>query len=110
MEIYFSTNKLAKILNHEKQIVKKYGAVAAKIIMQRLDDMAMADNLQTLMRLPGRHHPLKGDRNGQFACDLEHPYRMIYEPANDPLPVGENNMLQYDKVTIVEIIEITDYH
>jgi proteic killer suppression protein len=110
MEIYFGTNKLAKILNDGEKIVKKYGAVAAKIIMQRLDDMAAADNLQTLMQLPGRHHALKGERKGQFACDLGHPYRLIYEPANEPLPIDDTNALIYEKVTIIEIIEITDYH
>ena len=85
-------------------------AYQQKKIKQRLDDMAMADNLQELMQLPGRHHPLKGERKGQFACNLEHPYRMIYEPADDPLPIDDTNALIYEKVTIVEIIEITDYH
>ncbi len=109
MEILFKTQKLAKVLNNAKSIERKYGRSASKI-KQRLDDMAMADNLQELMNLPGRHHPLTGDRQGQFACDLVHPYRLIYEPANEPLPVDENNALVYTQVTIVEIIEVTDYH
>ena len=72
--------------------------------------MAIVENLEKLMALPGRHHPLTGHRNGQFACDLEHPYRLIYQPDNEPLPIDDNNALIYSKVTIVEIIEITDYH
>lgn len=110
MEINYKTKKLAKILNNCSLIERQYGRVAAKKIIMRIDDMAGAENLEEVMKLPGRHHALTGDRKGQFACDLVHPYRLIYEPDNDPLPFDENNMLIYSKVTIVEIIEITDYH
>ena len=109
MEIEIKTKKLAKILNNAKLIAKHYGNSAKKIKI-RLDDLAMVDNLADAMTLPGRHHPLTSDRKGQFACDLVHPFRLIYEPSNDPLPIDENNNLIYSKVTIVEIIEITDYH
>ena len=109
MEIFYKTKKLSKVLNSNKVIDKIYGN-SAKKIKQRLDDMAMVDNLKELMQLPGRHHQLKGERKGQFACDLGHLYRLIYEPANEPLPIDDTNALIYEKVTIIEIIEITDYH
>jgi hypothetical protein len=45
----------------------------------------------------GRCHPLYGDRLGQYAMDLIHPYRLIFT--------------QYgNTVDIVEIQEIVDYH
>ena len=109
VEISFKTNKLAKTLNSGKLIIKHFGSSAKKIKI-RLDDMANVGNLEILMTLPGRHHPLSGDRKGQFACDLVHPFRLIYEPNNNPLPLDDNNILIYNKVTSVEIIEITDYH
>ena len=110
MEINFKTKKLGKILNSRKLIEKQYGNIATKKIIGRLKTMTLANNLKEVMNLPGRHHALSGNRKGQFACDLVHPYRLIYEPDNDPLPFDENNLLIYSKVTIVEIIEITDYH
>lgn len=110
MEINFKTKKLGKILNSRKLIEKQYGNIAAKKIIGRLKTMTLAKNLKEVMKLPGRHHALTSNRKGQFACDLEHPYRLIYKPDNDPLPFDENNMLIYSKITIVEIIEITDYH
>ncbi len=82
----------------------------AKKIMQRLDDMKNAKNLEVLMTLPGNHHALKGNRKGLFACDLVHPYRLIYKPGNDPLPKYESGSLIYAEVTIIDIIEIIDYH
>jgi len=110
MKIFYKTKRLAKVLNSSKLIEKKYGGSAKKIKM-RLDDMDAVKNLKELMDLPGRHHALSGDRKGQFACDLEHPFRLIYEPANEPLPIDDDtNALIYSQVTIVEIIEIKDYH
>ena len=109
MEIFYKTQKLAKVLNSNKLIERNYGKSAKKLKM-RLDDMAMIDNLEELMKLPGRHHPLKGDRKGQFACDLEHPFRLVYEPANEPLPKDDNNTLIYSEINIIEIIDVTDYH
>jgi len=109
MEIFYKTKKLAKVLNSSKLIDRTYGKLGKKIKI-RLDDLATVDNLKDAMDLPGRHHPLSGNRKGQFACDLEHPFRLIYEPANEPLPIDENNALIYKEVTIIEIIEVTDYH
>ena len=37
--------------------------------------------------LPGRFHPLTGDRAGQFALDLDHPNRLILEPNHNPIPL-----------------------
>ncbi len=109
MEIFYKTKKLAKVLNSSKLIDKTYGKSAKKLKM-RLDDMAMVNNLKELMALPGRHHPLIGDRKGQFTCNLEHPFRLVYEPANEPLPTDENDALIYTEISIVEIVEVTDYH
>lgn len=109
MEFFYKTKKLAKVLNSSKLIDKSYGKLAKKLKM-RLDDMAISENLEELMALPGRHHPLTGSRKGQFACDLEHPFRLVYEPANEPLPTDKNDALIYKEVSIVGIIEVTDYH
>ena len=110
MRIFFLDRKLGKIVSSRKKIEQHFGKVMAKKIMQRLDDMSMAENLSVLMQLPGRHHPLTGKRKGQFACDLQHPYRLIYQPGNYPLPKDENGNLLYSEITILEIIKIEDYH
>ena len=109
MEIYFKNQKLAKIFNSEKLLRKHYGDLARKI-MQRMDDLRQAENLAVVMKLPGKHHALSGDRQGQFACSLGKNYRLIYEPADEPLPLDEQGVLILEKITIIEIIEVTDYH
>ena len=109
MEIKISRKRLAKVLNSSKEIRKKYGESAPRI-QNRLYQIWSAKNLEELMRLPGNHHPLKGDRSGYFACSLKHPLRLVYRPANEPLPLDEDNSIVYSRVTIIEIVEIIDYH
>jgi Plasmid maintenance system killer protein len=110
MDIIVNNKKLKKILEDKSKIRKEYGPKMADKIMQRIDDMKCAENLEVLMKLPGNHHPLTGDRKGQFACNLVQPYRLIYRPANDTLPIDDNDNLIYAEITIVEILEIVDYH
>ncbi len=110
MQVNYRTTKLGKVLNSRKLLEKNYGLINAKKIMLRLTDMKSINNLQTLMTLPGRYHQLKGNRKGEFACDLEHPFRLIFKPDNNPLPVDEDDNLLLSKVTIIEIEEIVDYH
>ena len=110
MDIIVNNKKLRKILEDKSKIRKEYGTEMADKIMQRIDDMKCAENLEILMKLPENHHPLTGDRKGQFACNLVQPYRHIYRPPNDTLPIDDNGNLIYSEITIVEILEIVDYH
>jgi hypothetical protein len=50
------------------------------------------------------------DRRPQFSVWLEQPYRLILEPAHDPVPQIEDGTIDRRQVTAVSIIEIVDYH
>lgn len=52
----------------------------------------------------------KGDSAGQFAVDLEHPRRLVFEPAGDPAGYTEGGLVQAERVTAVRILEVVDYH
>jgi hypothetical protein len=41
---------------------------------------------------------------------LDHPYRLIFIPADDPIPTKDDGGLDWSKVTAVEILEIADTH
>ena len=90
--------------------MREHGAQRAKLIRRRLDDLAAADNLEIALSLPGHCHPLREDRRGQFAISLDGPYRLIFEPADDPLPTDENGDWDLANVTTIRIIEVVDYH
>jgi len=53
---------------------------------------------------------LKEDRKGQLAIDLDGPYRLIFEPADEPYPLDGNGSLDWNRVTIIRVLLIGDYH
>ncbi|KPA16425.1 killer suppression protein HigA, partial [Candidatus Magnetomorum sp. HK-1] len=60
--------------------------------------------------IPGRYHELKHNRKGQWSCDLDHPYRLIFEPQEKPIPMDKDGKYIWIKITGIEIIEIINYH
>ncbi|QLE00801.1 type II toxin-antitoxin system RelE/ParE family toxin [Galbibacter sp. BG1] len=110
MDISFDDNRLKKYANNDKQAIKKLGRRRADLYKQRLDDLYDASTLEDVRYLPGNYHELRGNRKGQWACDLDHPYRLIFEPHEDPIPTNESGQYIWLKIKGVEIIEIVDYH
>ena len=110
MKITFSNNKLKKAANDPKRCFKEYGQINGRKILQRLIDLRDAETLEDVRYLPGRYHELTEDRKGQWACDLQHPSRLIFKPHEDPIPTNEDGQYLWEKIFGVEIIEIVDYH
>jgi len=111
MEILFKTRKLQKRMNSEAELVRKYGKENARIIMRRMMVLHAAECLADVsQRPPERCHPLSGNRKGQYAVDAKHPYRIIMEPANNPIPLLEDGSIDTRSVTSIMILEIKDYH
>lgn len=104
MDITFHSSKFEKTCNESKALIKKHGSIQAKLIRQRLDDLAAAENLAVMRCLPqARCHELKGNRAGQLSVDLNHPYRLIFTPNNDPLPQKVDGGLDWNKTTAIQI-------
>ena len=108
MVIRFHTRMLQTIGNDDKAARKKLGKRSADVLRKRLDDLRASDNLETMRHLPGRCHELKGDRAGQFAVDLEHPKRLVFQPL-DGVPRVDGGF-DWSTITTIEIVEIVDYH
>ena len=110
MDILFENKSFQDECNNQRALQKKQGNIRAKKIRQRLDDLAAADNLQVIRNLPGRCHELKGDRKGQFSLDLDHPYRLIFIPADQPPALKEDGGIDWENVERIKIIGIEDTH
>ncbi len=108
MEITFSDGKLQKLCERQAVAQKQLGQVCARKLRSRLADLDAADSVQDLVA--GRPHPLKGDRAGQFALDLQGANRLVFKPANDPIPYKDDGSIDWSKVTHVCIVLIGDYH
>lgn len=110
MDIIFADEKLKKYANDYNLSQRKMGDRRAKLYQTRIQDMYDIESFADLANLPGRFHPLTANRSGQWACDLDHPYRLIFEPGGNPLPKDEKGNLILKEIKIVEIQEITNYH
>ena len=111
MEILFKTEGLGKDLTDEKRRIRKYGLEQARLLRLRLDQFRAADTLADIARLPGpRCHEYALNRKGQLSVDLRHPYRLIFESADDPVPRKLDGGLDWSGVRAVRILEIYDPH
>lgn len=50
------------------------------------------------------------DRTGQLSLDLDHPYRLIFVPAHEPIPVKSDGGLDWKQVTAIKILGVEDTH
>ena len=110
MKISFSNNKLEKLANDYRKCQKELGQLRAKLYTRRLQDLQNANTLEDVRYLPGHYHELTADRKGQWACDLDQPYRLIFEPHEKPIPSDRDDKYIWLEIKGVEILEIIDYH
>jgi len=110
MDIVFKNKKIDKLCNNQKLLVKEFGADKAKRIRRRLDDLRAVAVLEDMRNFPGRCHELLYARSGQLSLDLDHPYRLIFEPSHDPLPKKPDGGLDWTKISSVTIIGVEDTH
>ncbi len=110
MIIVFKNQKFQEQCNNQRLLEKKYGTKRAKRIRQRLDNLQAATVLEDMRNLPGRCHELRHDCAGQFSLDLDHPYRLIFEPADDPIPLKPDGGIDWTQVRAIRIIGVKDTH
>jgi plasmid maintenance system killer protein len=111
VDILFQTSKLVKEFNTEQLLVRRHGPRRAQLIQRRLIQLRAANVLEDLRKLPQvRCHELTGNRAGQLSLDLDHPYRLICEPANDPIPQKPDGGLDWTRVTTVVVLGVEDTH
>lgn len=106
MNVVFKKAKFQKECNNIKLLQKQHGTNRAKIIGRRLDDLRAAKNLETMQKLPGRCHELKGNRKGQMSIDLDGPYRLIFEPIINPGADQDD----WSEITCIKVLGVEDTH
>jgi plasmid maintenance system killer protein len=110
MKIYFKTKKLQKQCSEAREMIKAFGQKMSGKLQQRLMEMKAADSLGDISYLPPtRCHELK-NRENVFSVDLEHPYRLLFIPANESIPLKVDGGIDHQQVTEIEVIAIEDTH
>ena len=98
MHVTYKTKKIEKICTNARAAEKSYGRDMAFKIHQRIDEIMAADTVEMMIQFHiGRCHALTNNRKGQYAMDLVHPYRLIFEKCGA-------------EIQIANILEIVDYH
>lgn len=110
MEITFATKKLQRIANNDSRMVAALGKLRAQKFRLRLSQLADATMLEDVRHLAGNYHELRADRKGQWSCDLDQPYRLIFTPHERPIPMNDAGQYQWSLVRGVEVVEIVNYH
>ena len=110
MEIRFKTKELKKCAENEKYAIRRLGKRRAEIFNNRLDALGAAECFEDLRYVPGNFHELTNNRKGQWAFDLDQPYRLIITPLSLPIPLDKNGVYLWPEIVDAKIIEIVDYH
>lgn len=110
MDIYFRDTNLEKYAKDERLCIRKLGKERAEKFFKRLNQLFNAETLEDVRHLPGHYHELVEDRKGQWGCDLDQPYRLIFESHEQHTPKSENGVYSWIEITAIDIIEIVNYH
>ena len=98
MDIEYKNNGIKKLCTEASAAEKKYGREMAEKIQLRIDQILSADTVEQMIQYHiGRCHPLHQNRKNQYAVDLVHPLRLVFEKRGT-------------QIQIANITEIVDYH
>lgn len=109
MYIEFKTSKLRKCCESFDSGRQEWGDAITRKVVQRIAALKAALYIEELSPLPPlRCHALHGNREGQYAMDLGHPHRLVFELLNEPRQIDtEPGSLPE---TGVRILGVEDYH
>jgi proteic killer suppression protein len=82
--------------------------VGARRLRTRLAELQAAATVAHLVS--GRPHPLRGERAGQFALDLDNGRRLVFRPSEVPPPQRADGGIAWERVSAIDIVYIGDYH
>ena len=84
MQVKFRTRQLQRCYESHAAATRRWGATVARRYVQRINDVYAAETIEDLYRIPPlRFHPLKGDRQGQYALSLTDRVRLIVSVAGE---------------------------
>ncbi len=111
MLIHFRNSKLEKTFSSEKELMRTYGPEQGRLLVRRISELQAVRCLADLRALPQlRAHELTKNRKGQISISVQHPYRLIIVPANEPIPTLPDGGLDWSSIAEVTVIEIVNYH
>ena len=109
IEIEWSQRKLERATRTDRDGQRRLGE-RWPAFKRRLRTLEVADCLEDVLPAPGNFHPLTADRDGEWAAALSKNWRLVFEPADKPLPTLDDGGLDVRNVRRVRILRVEDYH
>jgi proteic killer suppression protein len=106
MQLEFATADLRVMCEDSRCAQRTIGAGSARRLQARLADLLAASTLGDVKA--GRPHPLRGDREGQYALSLSGGCRLVLIPIDDPIPRIGDGSVSWANVTAARIVFIGD--
>lgn len=98
MKVEYRNRSIEKVCTIASAAERSYGRQMAEKIQLRIDQIEAADTVEQMIQYGiGRCHTLHQNRKNQYAVDLVHPMRLVFEKKGN-------------EIQIANIIDITDYH
>jgi len=111
LRITFKTRRLQKECSSEREMIRAFGQPCAAKLKRRLAVLEAAQSLADVPKQrPERCHALKADRQGQFAVDVEHPFRLVFEPVDPGACTSDSGNIDESQVKAIRILAVEDYH
>ncbi len=89
MQIRFRTNKLENCFASYKLACRTWDNEVARRYIQRIGLMQAAKDIAEVRKLPGlKCHPLKGNRQGEYAARLTGFWRLIFTLQGEQLEIA----------------------
>ena len=110
IEIEWSDRKLQRAATTDRGGQRMLGSDRWSAFKRRLRTLEVADCLDDVREAPGKFHPLSADKAGAWAASLSANWRLVFEPADNPLPTLPDGGLDIRSVRSVRIVRVEDYH
>lgn len=104
VKVEFRDKDLELCARDDAYAIRRMGKKRAVCYRARINVLKAVENFSDLSLFPGHFHELVGNRKGQWACDLDQPYRLIIWGAEP------DKAIVWAEVTEAEVVEIVDYH
>ncbi|MCQ2063529.1 MAG: killer suppression protein HigA [Fibrobacter sp.] len=104
VEVLFKDKDLERCAVDMNFALRRMGQKRYHIYLKRIQYMLVVPNFESLRLGAGRFHELSGNRQGQWACDLDQPYRLVFRAGEDT--TGR----KWVEITKAEVLEVVDYH
>lgn len=102
MQLIFATEALRNECNNQELLVKRHGAVMARLMRQRLDELYNSESLADLLSLPHVAVHALPDSPGDLAVEIGRPYWLVFRPE-PPSAAHDHGAGKWNKIDSVRI-------